>query len=117
MCDSVEYFRNKIRADVDQWQQRYAPNIPGNLAEELNIETIDSYIGPGYALGYPELYKSIRYVAQIEGVILDPVYTGKAFHGMLEEIKLGKCDTCSDIIFVHTGGVFGLFPHRNALVT
>lgn len=40
--------------------------------------------------------------------MLDPVYSGKAFHGMLEEIKLGRYDHEKDIVFVHTGGIFGL---------
>ena len=54
-------------------------------------------------------------VATEEGVVLDPVYSGKAFHGMLEEIKLGRYDHEKDIVFVHTGGIFGLLAQQEQL--
>ena len=60
-----------------------------------------------------DVFKTIEEVAQLEGIVLDPVYTGKAFHGMLQEIGRGRFDGCDDIIFVHTGGIFGLFPQRS----
>ena len=44
--------------------------------------------------------------------MLDPVYTGKAFHGLLSELALGRYPDVADIIFVHTGGIFGVFPHE-----
>ena len=47
-----------------------------------------------------------------EGIILDPVYTGKAFDAMLQEIGKGRFQNMSDIVFLHTGGIFGLFPQR-----
>ncbi|MEH6583125.1 MAG: hypothetical protein V7754_14385 [Halioglobus sp.] len=62
-----------------------------------------------------EVFTMIRRVAQQEGVILDPVYTGKAFHGMVETIKLDLFDGATDIVFLHTGGIFGLFPQRELL--
>lgn len=110
VCDSAHYFKHKIEEDVREWQQRFAPST--DFAKTLNISTNDGYIGPGYALGYPELFDCIRTVAQLEGVILDPVYTGKAFYGMLEEISRGAYDGFDDVVFVHTGGIFGLFPYK-----
>jgi len=44
--------------------------------------------------------------------VLDPVYTGKAFAGMVAEIASGRFEGCRDIVFVHTGGIFGVFPQR-----
>jgi D-cysteine desulfhydrase len=46
-------------------------------------------------------------------LVLDPVYTGKAFLGMLAEIDAGRFDGTLDIVFMHTGGIFGLFPQRS----
>ncbi|MEK9808336.1 MAG: hypothetical protein VW373_09860, partial [Halieaceae bacterium] len=46
---------------------------------------------------------------------LDPVYTGKAFYGLITELKKGEYQDVEDIIFVHTGGVFGVFPHEQGL--
>jgi D-cysteine desulfhydrase len=40
------------------------------------------------------------------------VYTGKAFAGMLTEIAAGRFEGCTDIVFIHTGGIFGVFPQR-----
>ncbi len=112
VCDSAEYFESKVRADVDQWQSTFMPGQP-MLSTQLSINTNDSYIGPGYSVGYPELFESIRWLAKTEGVVLDPVYTGKAFYGLVEEIKKGSFANMSDVVFVHTGGIFGVFPYKD----
>ena len=111
VCDSKGYFKNKILTDVAAWRTKY-----GSEPVSLNINTIDKYIGPGYAKGYPELFNTIRWLAKSEGVILDPVYTGKAFFGMLEELATGEFVGMKNIIFVHTGGIFGVFPKRKNIL-
>jgi len=50
-------------------------------------------------------------------VVFDPVYTGKAFHGLLAEIDNGRFQDERDLVFVHTGGLFGLFPYASQLAT
>ncbi|MEX1032201.1 MAG: D-cysteine desulfhydrase family protein [Cellvibrionaceae bacterium] len=110
VCDSEIYFRNKVKQDLKQWKARY--NIDCNI-DALAINTNADYIGPGYGVATPEVYDTIRYVAKREGVILDPVYTGKAFHGLIAQIRAGHFSSERDIVFVHTGGLFGVFPHRN----
>jgi len=47
--------------------------------------------------------------------LLDPVYTGKAFYGLLQELRAGRYSDCENLVFVHTGGQFGLFPHREQI--
>lgn len=108
VCDSAAYFQRKVRSDLEGWIQRY--NIPLDV-DALRIQTNDDYVGAGYGLAGPEVYETIRYVAQREGIVLDPVYTGKAFHGLLQEIRAGHFKDSKDIVFIHTGGLFGLFPH------
>lgn len=113
VCDSEKYFDRKVRADIKEWSvtcETYA-NQASSLISELIVETNDHYIGPGYAVAYPELYDCIAMVAKSEGVLLDPTYTGKAFHGMLSELEAGAYADCENIVFIHTGGAFGLFPH------
>ena len=51
-------------------------------------------------------------MASLEGLVLDPTYTGKAFYGLLQEIAAGRFRDKEDIVFIHTGGIFGLFPQR-----
>lgn len=109
VCDDATYFINKAHQDISAWYERYqaVPGLPKPL-----IQVCDDYIGPGYAKVYPELLETIRWVAQTEGMLLDPVYTGKAFHGMVEQIKQGQYAHLEHLVFIHTGGVFGLFPYQ-----
>ncbi len=112
VCDSEVYFKNKVRQDIRQWQARYQVDLS---LDDLKIHVNQNYIGPGYAKATTEVYQTIKHVARKEGIILDPVYSGKAFYGMLEEMKAGCFSDAKNIVFVHTGGIFGLFPYRNEL--
>ena len=113
VCDDERYFFEKITGDLQLWQKRYGDRVSPKInVEALCIETIDGYVGPGYAKAEPCVFDMIRTLATTEGIILDPVYTGKAFYGLIEEIKKGRFKSCQDIVFVHTGGVFGLFPQK-----
>jgi D-cysteine desulfhydrase len=109
VCDDEKYFQDKVHADLEDWQRRYQTTLPLDM---VNVRVIDAYIGPGYGQAGPEVYETIALAARTEGLVLDPVYTGKAFHGLIEELKAGRFDDSNDVVFVHTGGVFGLFPHR-----
>jgi len=112
VCDDTDYFVNKVKADLRHWAQLYQPNID---VENIAVEVNDNYIGAGYAQASAEVFETIRWLAREEGLILDPVYTGKAFHGMVAEIRSGRLDGCKDIVFVHTGGIFGLMAQSAAL--
>jgi D-cysteine desulfhydrase len=76
--------------------------------EEINI--IDGYVGEGYAKSKKEELDLIKRVAESTGIILDPVYTGKAMYGLLAELRKEKFPKGERILFLHTGGGFGLFP-------
>jgi len=99
-------------ADITDWQTRYEVT---SLPESLSVQVNDDFIGPGYSKAGPEVFATIKKVAALEGLLLDPVYTGKAFHGMLKLIEQGYFAEASDIVFVHTGGLFGLFAQREQL--
>ena len=64
----------------------------------------------------PEELAFIRHIASREALILDPVYTGKAMYGLYNEIKEGKVPCGSNVLFIHTGGLFGLFPKQDQFV-
>lgn len=114
VCDDEEYFQRKVRADMLDWQQRYQSMMgeKAKAAESCNIYVNDSYVGPGYAKADKSVFETISWLARTEGVVLDPVYTGKAFDGLVQEIRSGRMADAKDIVFVHTGGVFGNFPQR-----
>ncbi|AWF81722.1 D-cysteine desulfhydrase family protein [Microbulbifer sp. A4B17] len=110
VCDSASYFQAKVREDILQWAAR--SGIPIDL-KSLEVLVNADYRGPAYGVAEPGVYQTIRELAHMEGVLLDPVYTGKAFHGLLQELKKGKYRGSDNLIFIHTGGQFGLFPYRD----
>ncbi len=115
VCDDEAYFTAKFREDLAAWREFYLdiPQVAAFSPDKITCEVNDSYIGPGYAIATDEVFATIRQAASLEGIVLDPVYSGKAFHGMLEEIRKGNFAAASDIVFVHTGGVFGLMAQRD----
>ena len=112
VCDDEAYFKRKISKDFILWRDRYGSDLD---IDQLPINVIDGYVGPGYGRATPEVFETIREVARLEGIVLDPVYTGKAFNALLQEIRSGKFEGLSDIVFIHTGGMLGLFPQKQKL--
>tara|TARA_R110001599_G_scaffold353866_1_gene600935 strand:- start:60118 stop:61110 length:993 start_codon:yes stop_codon:yes gene_type:complete len=108
VCDDEQYFLGKVAADAADWQQRNA----GMPLPELDIRVLDGYVGQGYGIASEDVFALIAELASLEGLVLDPVYTGKAFSGMLAEIEAGRFQGIRDIVFIHTGGIFGVFPQR-----
>ena len=108
VCEDEAWFLNKVNADMQDWAERNHRSLP----RDIRVRVIDGYVGPGYGRAEAEVFETIATVARLEGLVLDPVYTGKAFHGMLSEIQSGRFEGCRDIVFLHTGGVYGVFPMR-----
>ena len=99
-----EYFINKVESLLHELV-RY---VGGEVDIDRNsIDIIDGYAGLGYAISRPEEIEFIKYLARLEGILLDPVYTGKAMYGLVQEIKKGTFDKHDNILFIHTGGIFG----------
>jgi D-cysteine desulfhydrase len=110
VCDDEQYFKNRVY-DIIHENLNYL-NLELNFSkEEINI--IDGYVGRGYALSSPEEIEFIHSLAKLEGIILDPVYTGKAMYGLVQEIKKSRFKDYKNILFIHTGGLFGLFPQKD----
>ena len=67
--------------------------------------------GAGYAIPSEAGNAAVRLMAEREGLFLDPVYTGKATYGMVNELREGgRLRSSENILFIHTGGLYGLFP-------
>jgi 1-aminocyclopropane-1-carboxylate deaminase/D-cysteine desulfhydrase-like pyridoxal-dependent ACC family enzyme len=81
--------------------------------EELTI--CDDYIGKGYGIPTKKCVEAIKLVARTEGILLDPVYTGKAMAGLIDLIGKDKFTSKDTVIFLHTGGVARLFVHNKEL--
>jgi D-cysteine desulfhydrase len=105
VCDDRAYFLDaigRICADAEsRWQL-------GANVTEADIDILDGHVGRGYAKSRPEELATIRDVCRSDGVVLDPVYTGKAFHGVVTELREDP-KRFGTVAFLHTGGMFGLF--------
>ena len=81
--------------------------------EELTIYY--DYIGESYGIPTKECIEAIKLVARTEGILLDPVYTGKAMAGLIDLIGKGKFCSKDTVIFLHTGGIATLFVYNKEL--
>ena len=81
---------------------------------ELDI-TFD-YIGPGYGQASPDGLEAIALLARTEGILLDPIYSGKAMAGLIGHIRDGRLEKHETVVFVHTGGTPALFAYNDDLV-
>ena len=77
-----------------------------------NMHIIADYVGEGYAIASDEVRAFIRELAKTTGVVLDPVYTGKSFYGITQEIKKSNPLFKGNVLFIHTGGLYGIFPQK-----
>lgn len=87
--------------------------IPRDVPEGL-IEVHDGYVGPGYGIPTPEMRDAVLLVSRTEGILLDPVYTGKAMAGLVDLVGKGAFDPEDAVVFLHTGGVPALFADTHA---
>lgn len=76
-----------------------------------SVEANCDYIGPGYGQPTEGMKEAVRMLASLEGVLLDPVYSGKAMAGLIDLIRKGKFDKNERVVFLHTGGAVGLFGY------
>ncbi|KQV18097.1 cytochrome C biogenesis protein CcmE [Pseudomonas sp. Root329] len=79
-------------------------------AEEIAID--GSQLGDGYGLPTSAMQEAVRLMARAEGLLIDPVYSGKAFAGLLADLRQGRYRSGDNVLFVMTGGTPGLYAYR-----
>jgi D-cysteine desulfhydrase len=99
VCDDRAYFERRCGQMIDDTCATYDLPRP---AASLNI--LDGYVGAGYSLASDEDLRFYAHLARVEGVLLDPCYTGKAFRGMVAEIAKDKTRFGRSVLFLHSGG-------------
>ena len=112
ICDDAEYFTERVLGILSDVREKYCPELEIN---RKNIHIIDGYAGDGYGKSRPEELQTLVLLARREGLILDPVYTGKAMHGVVQEIAKGRFTSRQNILFLHSGGLFGLMGAADSL--
>ncbi|XP_019620388.1 PREDICTED: bifunctional D-cysteine desulfhydrase/1-aminocyclopropane-1-carboxylate deaminase, mitochondrial-like isoform X1 [Branchiostoma belcheri] len=106
ICDDAAYFHRHINAALQEI------GLTDVRSEDI-VDIIEGYKGRGYALSTKKELEFVANVAHTSGIILDPVYTGKATMGMLNELRTNHSRFQGNrILFLHTGGIFGLYDGR-----
>lgn len=97
----------------DEITPRLMREAAGLLETEVEITGEDFHLvdmcGPGYAIPSQEGNEAVAFMAKEEGLFLDPVYTGKAFAGLVKLAKEGAFKSTDNVLFLHSGGAGGLF--------
>ena len=95
---------------VEALQQAVANSL--ELQAKAEIILWDDYVAPGYGTPNEEGMAAVKLLAQLEGILLDPVYTGKAMAGLIDGITQKRFKDEGPILFVHTGGAPALFAYH-----
>ena len=84
------------------------PDVPGKL-----VNCVDDYVGPGYALPTEAMKEAVFLFAREEGILLDPVYSGKTAAGLVDFVRQGRFSAGSTVLFLHTGGTPALYAYQD----
>ena len=74
----------------------------------------DTHIGAAYGVPTDAMWEAVELCAQLEGLLLDPVYSGKAMAGLIHHIREGRYGADDQVVFIHTGGTPALFAYANS---
>lgn len=109
---SVDEPEDRLIGMVSEIAQGAADRLGLPIEQPITVDP--GYIGPGYAEPTESMVEAVRALARLEGVITDPVYTGKGAAGLIGRIRLGHHR--GDVVFVHTGGQPALFAYPHPAV-
>lgn len=89
--------------------------IQGEIPREA-VLCFGDYVGPGYSIPTPQMAEAVKLVARTEGILLDPVYTGKAMAGLIDLVRKGYFAKNENLLFVHTGGSPALYVYQKYIL-
>jgi D-cysteine desulfhydrase len=101
-------------------QEKLVYDLAQRTAEHVGIQSsipreavvcFDEYVGPGYSLPTPEMVEAVKMLAMTEGILLDPVYTGKAMAGLIHLVRKGYFSKDENVLFIHTGGSPAIYAY------
>lgn len=84
--------------------------VRGGIPRDAVVANCD-YVGDGYGIPTESMAEAVRMLARLEGILLDPVYSGKAMAGLIDLIRKGEIGRNETVVFLHTGGAVGLFGY------
>ena len=104
----------RVRSDVVAFA-REASDLLAAPFDDAMVEVVAGHAGPSYGVPHEATIEAIRLAGQLEGLPLDPVYSGKGLAGLIALIRQGRWRKNEDVIFLHTGGTPALFAYQSAL--
>lgn len=87
--------------------------VPGSIQRESVMANCD-YVGGGYGVPTPGMVEAVTLVARLEGILLDPVYSGKGMAGLIDLCRKGHFKKGENVVFLHTGGAVALYGYMDA---
>lgn len=104
--------KEKQEENVFALAQRTAEKLgcPG-VVQRGDVVADTTYVGKGYGIPREDTLEAIRMFAQLEGLLLDPVYSGKGAAGLIDLVRKGHFTRGQRVVFLHTGGAAGLFGY------
>jgi len=81
-----------------------------------DVKVEDAYVGPGYSLPTDAMVEAVQLFARLEGILLDPVYTGKAAAGLIDLVRQGAFGRDENVVFLHTGGSPALYAYQDVVL-
>jgi L-cysteate sulfo-lyase len=106
------------RATLEERTLELAQETADHLGLDIHIgrdlvHVDDRYVGEAYGHPTAAMWEALKTVARTEGILLDPVYTGKAMAGLLDHARRGIIPRDATVIFLHTGGLPALFAYSD----
>ena len=113
VCDDAKTFAHKCENILVEMQKTLVQDLGDTSVPESDL--IDGFVGEGYARATEEELQRLADIAVLTGLILDPVYTNKAFGALLTLVRDGAIPSGSRVLFLHTGGIHGLYAFGDQL--
>jgi len=114
---STRHPRDHQTAHIAQLAQRVLKfmDVDVELPQDA-VVVMDNYVGDGYSLPTKAMQEAVTLFARTEGILLDPVYTGKAAAGLIDLVRRGYFAPGSNVLFLHTGGAPSLYHYQPILM-
>ena len=113
-----------VRVTFEIEMKDYLYDVIGGAQEVLGLTTpfdpddmivLNQYIGEGYGIPTEAVIEAVYMLGRLEGLMVDPNYTGTAMSGLIDQIRKGNVDKAETIVFLHTGGLPAIFTFAGEL--
>ncbi|MDL2209959.1 D-cysteine desulfhydrase [Desulfovibrio sp. OttesenSCG-928-O18] len=111
---SVSRPRDAQEALVHKLANEVAKRVGAPAVPESAVDCNGDYVGAGYSQVTDSMVEAVKLLARTEGILLDPVYSGKAMAGLIDYVRKGKFEAGSNVLFLHTGGSAVLYAYMDS---